>query len=205
MIFNYSLLTVLPYSYPAYARCKHPNGSLTKTNHNSLLQGWQQRSRIIRCGVSWGLQQHECGSDPNNVLANERVQWVAEPQDGLRNYCPSCAGDGQANGVTRLSVPSMHSEFERLIRAWRNENPRDISSADVQRMRADGTTARAQYDRDTLGGPYNYAEWNFHEYLRQFRVKWERHIYEKRYQRYQRESGPDWREPSSYIDPDFLF
>lgn len=99
----------------------------------------------------------------------------------------------------------MHSEFERQIQAWRNENPKDVSSADIREMRADATSSRAQYEQDTLGGPHNTAEWNLHEYLRQFRLKWERHIYDKKYKRYLKQSGPGWSEPSSHIDQEFLF
>lgn len=92
----------------------------------------------------------------------------------------------------------MVEEFTRLRRVWRDDNPLDVTVEEVRSMRADGAAAWEQYTRDTLGGPWNSAEWNLREALRQFQERWASYIEMKKRRRYEQERGPNWEQQSYY-------
>lgn len=114
----------------------------------------------------------------------------------LPNFCPSCADNRRTSGETLLSVPMVLEEFSSLRRVWVNENRLDISNGAEQAMRDDGVAARHKYARDTLGGPWNNAEWYLRENLELFRGKWESYIRKKKEARYEQERGPNWAQQS---------
>lgn len=194
-LLNHILLTISSYSYPAFAICKHPDRSLRRRHHNAL-EGWQQHSTIDKCSLCWGNNKSACGSDPYNRDGNENQQWVANVQTHLPNFCPSCSDNRRTSGETLLSVPMMLEQFRLLRIGWSDDNPLDISNADISSMCLDGLNADTQYTQDTRGGPWNLAEGNLRWNLRQYQRKWESYIQVKKRYRYEQERGPDWEQYS---------
>lgn len=138
------------------------------------MEGWQQRSHISKCDLCWGNQKEPCGDNPlAGEDGNEDQQWVADPKPSLPDYCPSCNNTARTSSESLLSVPLIFQQFNLLIQQWASQDFRDVTEEMVQEMHADRRAARAQYNLDTLQGPWNNAEGNLRAALQAYQEKWE--------------------------------
>lgn len=95
-------------------------------------------------------------------------------------------------------------DFDRLIWDWQMKRFRDMSTTTVLEMNREKDAIKAQYNTDTFGGPWNYAEGNLREGYRAFQERWETFLDNAKTTREEQQVEPHWLDNSMYSNPGAL-